>query len=611
MNDTDLSRKSPFGIFRSALPRTQLKLVLLLVALVALVSLASGVLVERGLREQERARLTQSLAAQARLLQELTHGMSYVTAESEVLDRIANRTARQLDARVTLIGRDGAVLGDSDVAFEALPQVENHATRPEVAAALAGRLGVDSRLSDTVGRRYFYLALPPGEETPGVVRVAVALPEIEASVEALHRELIKAGALGLLAALVIAFFWTAVTLRPVEDLARVVARFVQGDFAQRLEWSRGTELGEIAGAVNQIAEQLRARLLEIATEKQRLHAILDGMAEGLLVLDLRGRVSLVNARFRILFHVNEMLDVEGRSLLEVVRNVELADFFALAQGTRESLQTEIALGENAEQVLQVQAVGFPQSGPRIGTVAVFHDISEIRRLERIRRDFVSNASHELRTPLTAIRGFVETLLQGSPSEAERAQYLEIIDRNARRLTNLVNDLLELARSEGRVAPVRRETFALDVIVDAALRDRSDALRARNLSVEFSTERPMPICSDPQAVEQIVVNLLDNAIKYTDPGGEIRLALTQPTPDRVEFSVRDTGIGIQADEQEKIFERFYRVDQVRSRAQGGTGLGLAIVKHLVQKLGGEIGVESKPGQGSCFRVLLPKLPTQFP
>ncbi len=615
MSDIDLRRPSrfsifPWGMFRSALPRTQLKLVLLLVALVALVALASGVFVERGLREQERAHLTESLAAQARLVQELTHGMSYVVGESETLDRIANRTARQIHARVTLMGRDGFVLGDSDVSLAELPRLENHAMRPEMAAALAGQIGVDLRQSNIVGQRYLYLALPPTETVPGVVRIAVEMPKIEASVAALHRELIKAGILGLCVALVIALFWTAATLRPVEDLAHVVSRFVQGDFAQRLEWSRSTELGEIAGAVNQIAEQLRARLMEIATEKQQLHAILDGMAEGLLVLDLQGRIALVNTRFRDLFHLEQALDVEGSSLLAVVRNVALEDFFTTAQSARDSLQTEIALGEGGEQVLRVQAVGFPRGDARVGTVAVFHDISEIRRLERIRRDFVSNASHELRTPLAAIRGFAETLLQGSSNEAERVQYLEIIDRNARRLTNLVNDLLELARIENRDTSLRRETFALDAIVDAALRDRSEALRTRDLHVDFATPRPLSICSDAQAVEQIVVNLLDNAIKYTDPGGAIHIVLVQATSERVEFSIRDTGIGIPTEEQEKIFERFYRVDQARSRMQGGTGLGLAIVRHLVQQLGGEMGVESKPGQGSCFRVLLPRADAAF-
>lgn len=607
MKKADSSRSVLAHLFRSSLPRTQLKLVLVLVALVSLVSIVSGVLVERGLRKQEDARRVEVLTAQARLIQELTHGTVYAASESPELDRIANRTAREIHARVTLIGRDGAVLGDSELALDALAHIENHAARSEVAAALSGKLGVESRQSGTVGQRYLYLALPPRDETSGVVRLAIELPAIEESVSALHRELIKSSLLGLLAAIVVAFAWTATTLRPVEELGQAVTRFVQGDLSPRLEWSQSTELGEIAGAVNQIAAELRNRLLEISTEKQKLHAILDGMAEGLLVLDLHGNVSLVNARFRTLFHLDAMYGVEGRSLLEVVRSVELENFFAMVRSARESVQTEIALDENGEQVLRVQAVGFPHNAERIGTVAVFHDISEIRRVERIRRDFVSNASHELRTPLTAICGFAETLRQGSLSDAERAHYLEIIDRNARRLTNLVNDLLELARIENRGLAARSETFAFDAIVDAALRDRSDALRERNLRVEFSTERPLQICGDLQAIEQIVVNLLDNAIKYTDPGGEIQLALAQPSPERVEFSIRDTGIGIPAEDQEKIFERFYRVDQVRSRAQGGTGLGLSIVKHLVQKLGGEIGVESKLGQGSRFRVVLPKRP----
>lgn len=605
MTEAAFSQKIISRFFRSTLPRTQLKLVLLLVALVLLVSLVSGTFVERSLREQEHVRRVETLTTQARLIQEMTRNLVYDAREFSELDRIANRTAREIHARVTLIGRDGAVLGDSEIAVEALARVENHAVRPEVAAALSGKLGMEARQSGTVGQRYFYLALPPRDEASGVVRLAIELPEIEASVATLHRELIKAGIVGLIAAIVIAFAWTATTLRPVEELGQVVRRFVQGDLSPRLEWSQSTELGEIAGAVNQIAVELRNRLLEISTEKQKLHAILDGMAEGLLVLDLRGNVSIVNARFRALFHLDEMRDVEGRTLLEVVRNAELENFFAMARSASASVQREIVLGENAEHVLQVQAVGFPRNAERVGTVAVFHDISEIRRLERIRRDFVSNASHELRTPLTAICGFVENLLQASPSDAERAHYLAIIDRNARRLTSLVNDLLELARIESRDLVTRSETFALDAVVDTALLDRRAALRERNLRVEFSAqERPLQIFCDPQAVEQIIINLLDNAIKYTDPGGKIHLALSRPAPDCVEFSIHDTGIGIPAIEQEKIFERFYRVDQARSRAQGGTGLGLSIVKHLVQNLGGEIRVESALGQGSCFRVALP-------
>jgi two-component system phosphate regulon sensor histidine kinase PhoR len=332
------------------------------------------------------------------------------------------------------------------------------------------------------------------------------------------------------------------------------------------------------------------------------------MVEGVLVTDARGVVLLANSRLRELYGIAH--EVVGRPLLEGIRHAELdALLNEVAESGERVTRTFTLSGRQPRTVVRVQAARFPQgAGPRAGTVAVFHDISELERLESVRRDFVANASHELRTPLTAIHGFAETLLSGGDrlSEAERRSYLEVIDRHARRLANIVNDLLALSTIE--TGKLRIEPTHLDVaeLVRSVIRDFEPHFAERRLAVRCEVTGDVKAWADPRALEQIVTNLLDNAVKYTEPGGEVEVRVEESRT-RVRVTVCDTGIGIPEADLSRIFERFYRVDRARSRALGGTGLGLSIVKHLVQSMGGEISVESRVGHGSTFSFNLPRAP----
>jgi two-component system phosphate regulon sensor histidine kinase PhoR len=328
------------------------------------------------------------------------------------------------------------------------------------------------------------------------------------------------------------------------------------------------------------------------------------MVEGVLVVGPDQRIVLANQRLRRFFGTTA--ELHGRSALEAIRHAELAEVLAAAERTDEPVSEAIEVAHPVRRTLRVHAVRFPPAGaPRAGTVAVLHDVTELTQLETMRRDFVANASHELRTPLAAIRGFAETLL-GNPSlaESERRSYLEVIDRHSRRLGAIVADLLDLSRIESREASFERTPVDLAKLAETLLRDLGPRLAEKRLVATIETERSGTAWADPQACEQILSNLLDNAIKYTEPGGSLALRIGGDDR-RVRVDVADSGMGIPERDLGRIFERFYRVDRARSRSQGGTGLGLAIVKHLVQSLGGEIRVESQLGRGSTFSFTLPR------
>jgi two-component system, OmpR family, phosphate regulon sensor histidine kinase PhoR len=584
------------------MPKSQLNLTAALAALIVLVVAIWGVAAERRLRRAELDRVARSLEQRAALVAQQVDPARVAARDVAALDALADRAGRAAGARVTVIAADGVVLGDSEVPRARLAALENHAGRPEVRAALAGRVGHDTRRSATVGRELFYLALPL--QGGAVVRLAVDLSDLDAAVAGLRRDLAAAGALALAIGLALSYAFSWLTLRPLREMRRVAASIAEGHLDDRLPFGTGDELSDLAHAINRMAEQLRAQLDEATHEKEQLRAVLESMVEGVLVLDARGQVLLANSRLREFF--GAPADLVGRPLLEAIRSANLDEVLRSAAASQGPVSEEVTLEQPRPRTLRVHAVRFDSGDElRTGTVAVFHDISELMRLEEVRRDFVANASHELQTPLAAIRGFAETLL-ASPSlpDADRVSYLEVIERHARRLGNIVRDLLELSTLESRklrLAPgaVEVEKLAAELVRDARLR-----CEERQLSIEIECAGDPQAFTDPRALEQVLTNLLDNAIKYTEPGGRIALRIGGDA-ERMRVEVRDSGIGIPPQDLGRIFERFYRVDRARSRALGGTGLGLAIVKHLVQGMGGEIFVTSELGVGSRFAFTLPR------
>jgi two-component system phosphate regulon sensor histidine kinase PhoR len=574
-----------------------------LAGLVLLGVLAAGVAAERSLRASEEERAERELRVRAELVAaqacEPLRG-----ADLAELDALADRLGAALGARVTLVAPDRRVVGDSWIDAERLPSIEVHGSGSELEHAIDGGLGYDVRRSATTGHELRYVALPCAGG--GVVRVAVEAGGLPAAISALRGRLLRAGALGLLLASGAAWLLSRYAFEPIRELRRVAASIAEGHLEGRLPTSSRDELAPIAGAINQLAEQLRLRLEEVTQEKEQLRAVLEGMVEGVLVLDAKGGVLLANSRLRELYDLTG--ELVGRPYLEVLRDAAVDELLREAAHSDAIVARQLRVGGVTPRTLQVHAVRLRGAGGAgAGIVAVFHDISELARLEEVRRDFVANASHELRTPLAAIRGFAETLLENKAlTDAERRSYLEIIDRHAQRLTHIVHDLLELStieRGRIRLEPVEVD---VDAVVDSLIRDSAPRLRELRIEVHHASSGPAIAWADPRAVEQILTNLLDNAVKYTEPGGRIEIQV-EGGPAKLRVRVRDTGIGIPEEDLGRIFERFYRVDKARSRALGGTGLGLAIVKHLVQSLGGEITVKSELGAGSTFTFTLPRAP----
>ncbi|MGH0035137.1 MAG: ATP-binding protein [Myxococcota bacterium] len=579
----------------------QLRLAAILAALVLGTVALSGHLAERELREGELAQTEESLLERAQLVRELIRGAPFDARPVAEIDALADRAGLAAEARVTLIDADGRVVGDSEIETRLLAAVENHADRPEVAAALRGATGRHYRLSTTVGQPMVYVAIPARTPADGsIVRLSVPLDSLGALKGGLWGRLFQAGAVGLLAAVILALLISLLTVRPVMELRDVVAAIASGRLERRLRWSDRGWLAEIGRSINRMAEQLREQLTSATAEKERLEAVLASMVEGVLVLE-EGRIVLANPRAREL--LTAWREVEGRRPLEVIRHTEIDAALAEASHSREPVVRELTLGDGGARTLLMHAVSFPPGDEPTGTVAVFHDVSDIRKLEQVRRDFIANASHELRTPLTSIRGFADTLLSSDLSKDEAVPYLEVIVRNAERLGNLIEDLLTLSRIESRKVPMNPAPVDVAHVCRTLANDLAPRLSETGLSLELDTETSEPAWADRQAVEQVVGNLLENAVKYTDRGGHILLAVGAEEG-RLRVRVKDDGIGIPEADRSRIFERFYRVDKARSRALGGTGLGLSIVKHLVQAMGGEITVESEVDEGSTFQFFLP-------
>jgi len=412
--------------------------------------------------------------------------------------------------------------------------------------------------------------------------------------------------LGLTALLVaIASALLARSLRqPLTELRAGVEAIRAGRGQGRSRPRVSSELGKIASAIDRDAAALRAALDASADDKQQLEAVLAAMVEGVLVLDQDGRVTLANPRLRELLDI--WTDIDGRRPLELVRNSAIDEALRAAASNDEVVIRELEGVGPEERAVLMHAARVASGGPRAGTVAVFHDVSEIRRLEQVRTDFIANASHELRTPLTSIQGYADMLLAGPALDAATESALRVIDRNARRLNALVEDLLELSRIEGRRSPLRPGETDVRHICAQLAEDAIARLDDAGVSVRVEGEAKVLAWADPRALEHVISNLLDNAIKYTEAGGKIwiRPSVDQKT---VTVEVTDTGIGIPEEDQNRVFERFYRVDKARARALGGTGLGLSIVKNLVQAMHGEIYLESVSGKGSTFRFTLPNEP----
>lgn len=519
------------------------------------------------------------------------------------LQDTAGVIGKALSLRVSVIGMDGRLLGDSGLTPELLLAADNHAGRPEVADALRNGFGTSRRFSHTLRRQMLYMAAPFGKgEVSGVLRFSV--PERQAA--SLGRRGVNVAGAGLILILFSSLFITFVTSvyvsRPLVSISRTAELMAKGDLSRKALVNSGDEIGDLAASLNSLAEEIKGRIDGISSEKAKLDAVLASMFEGLVVTDEQEKVVLMNPSLRRLFSVKE--DPQGSKLIEVLRNIavqEMADKIILE---KERLVTgEIRVFVPEEKVLRVNGVPIIRRGRLEGAVMVFHDITELRRLEKVRQDFVANVSHELRTPLSSIKGYAETLLDGAVEDKGHArEFIGIIHQESDRLANLINDLLDLARIESGNMELSKAPFDVLAVAKRAVESMGGQARAKSIKLgitAFSGVLPLAV-GDEFGFRQVLTNLLDNALKYTPEGGGVTISV-EAAGGFLQVNVADTGIGISPADIPRIFERFYRVDKARSRNQGGTGLGLSIVKHIVESHGGEVFVESEVGQGSTFGV----------
>jgi two-component system, OmpR family, phosphate regulon sensor histidine kinase PhoR len=589
--------------------RIAVKLTLTLVGFVALSMAAAGFYLNRALEVFAVEALESRLATAGRLLHDEARALVLRRAPAPTVYAFAVRAAGPIGSRVTLIARDGLVLGDSEVVVAELPRLENHAARPEVRAALAGGVGRDLRTSASINAPLLYVALPLRDETRvvGVLRLALPLAAVTASYGALHRVMLAGGLVALAVAVGIGMFVAGRVTRPVVQMQAAARRMAEGDFSARATVASVDELGALGRALNTMMTRLREKIGDLEEERAKARAILDGMVEGVIAVDGHESILLMNERARSMFGVGAGRG-EGKPLPEVVRNAELHEVFrhTRAGGNDAPLERELRLRHPSPRTLQVNAVPVRLAGPEPGVVMVLHDVTALRRLELVRTEFVANVSHELRTPLTAIQGYLETLLSGALEERQNARrFLEIAFRHTERLGRLLNDLTDLSNIELGKVTLRPGAVRVTEVVDSVLdivRPKAEAGRV-GLIADVQP-RALTVHADHDRLAQILINLADNAVKYTPENGWVTVRARETDGGRAEILVRDTGVGIPAADLPRITERFYRVDKARSRELGGTGLGLAIVKHLVAAHGGELSITSVEGEGTTVRVTLP-------
>ncbi|MEW6675625.1 MAG: two-component system histidine kinase PnpS [Nitrospirota bacterium] len=553
-------------------------------------------------------KLRESLIIQARLIADQIPS-SFTYNPDDFCKRFKNKTG----ARVTIIDSSGRVLGDSDEPSE---KMENHSNRPEIKDASISDVGSSIRFSNTIKKDLFYLAIAINQDSnKRFIRLSMPLHDVEIAMNKIRIRILFASLTALFIAFLIGLFQTGRITKSVEEITAFSKEVAAGNFKRRLFMKGNDEIGELGKNISDMAQELQMRLRQSEEEKHKIEAILRNMSDGLILIDIKGKILLCNEAVKNFFGIK--WNIEGEILIEILRNAELMEIINKVVETEMTLSHEIEVTHPRELSLIVTATPFYYEKERIsGIVLTFHDITRLKQLEEIRRDFVANVSHEIKTPITAIKGFAETLLDGAIDDRGNAyKFLETIKHHSERLNLLVSDLLTLSRIELGDIKIEKTAVKLDDVIDSVFTTLRDKARSKGLYLKKEIPPDLPeIMADRNRLVQILLNLVDNGIKFTEEGG-VTIKVKSSTPNQVrgkvqkegvgnfiEISVEDTGIGIPKKHISRLGERFYRVDRARSRELGGTGLGLAIVKHLVKAHGWDIKIESTEGKGTKVSIL---------
>ena len=587
------------------------KLFLLSAGLVLLATSFAFFYVRRDLERRIVAEVETSLHTRAVLMAgratELLLRSSYrndlpLDALNRVWQPLALELGKEGSCRVTIIRRDGFVLGDSNVSLVMLQKLENHALRPEVREAFTSGFGVSRRHSSTVSHDLLYYAVtfPSQGSSYGVMRASVQLSQVEAAVSELRKSLAVGALLAMAISLLVSLVTAQIASRAARSLTESARKMAEGDLNTRIPILTKDEFGELGLALDQLARSLSQTLRELKSERDRMDGVLSRMHEGVLMLDADGRIALVNPALREMLLLPNSL---GKTPLEAIRHSDLKLLLDEVLLNNRAASREIEVAGLMPRRLLVRAA--PLGADEGGVFAVFFDVTEMRRLETLRRDFIANVSHELRTPVTAIRSAGETIRDIAINDPQALpRFVDIIVRNAERLGSLVDDILELSRIESRALRLVPEPIDVTGMLGQAAALFRERAERKGLDLQVTADGPIPlVVADRRALENVVTNLIDNAVKYCGTGAVVRIG-AYPESQAVRIVVEDTGPGIEPTHLPRLFERFYRVDTGRSRELGGTGLGLSIVKHMVEAMGSQIRVESTPGVGSRFFFSLP-------
>jgi two-component system phosphate regulon sensor histidine kinase PhoR len=574
--------------------RTAAAYVLLIVAAFAALALYLLPKVEGDFRENIEA----DLASQARMVENLVQPLVEEGAATATFDKLAKQLGAQTDTRITIIAPDGVVLGDS----EAVPAtMDNHLHRPEVQEAIRSGQGKSARRSSTLGTEFTYVAtrITIDDALAGIVRVARPTAAVNSSLSDITRSILIAVVITTAVAAGLSLAIGSTIMRPLGRLAGAARSIASGNLAERVRPRPSGEVGELADAFNYMAESLQELVAAASQERERMIAALNSSVDAVLAVDAEGRITFANRAAERLFERSGG-DLVGKPFAWAMPNEEVMEAL---RASREDGRRETRLVERANRqyfrVITTPIIG----GGEWAALVVFHDLTDVRRVEQVRRDFVANVSHELRTPLASIKSVIETLAGGAlEDEAAARDFLSRADAEVDRMVQLVEELLELSRIESGELPMSREPVEMaSVVADAVERLRPQAEKqGLSLTVDIAADLP-PIIGDAERLARVVVNLLHNAVKFTLAGGSVQVSAGL-AEGAVTVRVSDTGVGIAPEDLPRIFERFYKSD--RARASGGTGLGLAVVKHIVEAHGGTVSVESEQGRGSTFSFAIP-------
>lgn len=526
------------------------------------------------------------------------------TLEIGHLREICQNLSKVSGTRITIISPTGKVLSDSEEDPEIM---DNHSDRPEVRTAHRGEVGASVRYSHTLDQEMMYLAIPIKlHEDSLIVRTSLPVTSLQETIWLMRWKIILGGIVIVLLASVVNFAVARRIVRPMEEMKQGAERFARGELDHKLPIPDTEEVASLASSLNHMAGQLDGRIKTILRQRNEQDAILASMVEGVLAIDSDERVINLNGAAARLLEIDQSMAV-GKTVQALVRNTELYRFIRSILSGDKNLETEIILPDPTDRYLKVRGTMLQGAdGGQIGVLIVLNDITEIRRLENVRSEFVANVSHELKTPITSIKGYVETLrdsIEDTPGES--AKFLDVVARQADRLNAIIDDLLELARIEQAKEAL---DFAVQMVpvkgvLEAAVQDCQSQAEQKGIVVHLDCDEKLTAPLKASLMRRAVVNLIDNAIKYSESGLAVNVT-GKKTRGSVTIAVQDFGVGIARKHFDRLFERFYRVDKARSRKLGGTGLGLAIVKHITQGHGGSVAVNSEPGQGSTFSIKLP-------